>query len=234
MSKTETQAATPARGRRRKGEGPDLRQAILDAAELLFSLHGFYGVTTRQVAAEAGVDTALIHYYFGAKRNLFDAVFSRRAEILNAERQAALAAYAEAHPGDFTARGVIAAFIGPLIDRSLTGEVGWKHYFRLVALVNNTPAWGGETMHRFFDPLVHQFIDALKAALPQAREVDLYWCYQFLTGSMMLALSETGRIDQLSEGLCRSTDLEAVRARLFDYCAAGIEAVVALDGTIDR
>lgn len=223
---TAVREIAPARGRRRKGEGPDLREAILDAAELLFSAHGFYGVTTRQVAAEAGVDTALIHYYFGAKRNLFDAVFARRAEVINAERLAALAAYEASHADEMTAAGVIEAFVGPLIERSLTGAPGWKNYFRLVALVNNTPAWGGETMHRYFDPVVQQFIGMLKRTLPGAREADLYWCYQFLTGSMMLALSETGRIDQLSEGLCRSTDLEAVRARLYDYCAGGIVAVV--------
>ncbi|WP_374533852.1 TetR family transcriptional regulator [Phenylobacterium sp.] len=221
-----TQAAGPSRGRRRKGEGLDLRRAILDAAEQLFSAHGFYGVTTRQVAAEAGVDTALIHYYFGSKRGLFDAVFARRAEILNIERSAALSAYEAANAGALSARGVIAAFIDPLVERALSGEAGWKNYFRLVALVNNTPAWGGETMHRFFDPVVRQFIDTLQRALPDAELRDLYWGYQFLTGSMMLALSETGRIDQLSEGLCRSNDLEAARIRLFDYCAAGFEAIV--------
>ena len=221
-----TQAAGPSRGRRRKGEGLDLRRAILDAAEQLFSAHGFYGVTTRQVAAEAGVDTALIHYYFDSKRGLFDAVFARRAEILNIERSAALSAYEAANAGALSARGVIAAFIDPLVERALRGEAGWKNYFRLVALVNNTPAWGGETMHRFFDPVVHQFIDTLQRALPDAELRDLHWGYQFLTGSMMLALSETGRIDQLSEGLCRSNDLEAARTRLFDYCAAGFEAIV--------
>ena len=77
---------TARRGRPSKAAGVDLRQSILDAAEALFARHGFYGVTTRQVAAEAGVDTALIHYYFGAKRELFDAVLLRRAEILNRER----------------------------------------------------------------------------------------------------------------------------------------------------
>jgi AcrR family transcriptional regulator len=215
------------RGRRRKGEGPDLRGVILDAAEDLFSRHGFYGVTVRQVASEAGVDTALIHYYFGAKRELFDAVFARRAEILNLARLDAMAAYRQAHGGAMTAEGVIEAFIDPLIERSLTDDSGWKNYFRLVALVNNTPAWGGETMHRFFDPVVHRLIETLKLALPEAEIRDLYWCYQFLTGSMMLALSETGRIDQLSGGLCRSSDLAAVRARLYAYCAAGIEAVAA-------
>lgn len=224
-----TRAAKPApmtRGRRKKGDGPDLRKAILDAAEQLFAAHGFYGVTTRQVAAEAGVDTALIHYYFGAKRDLFDAVFARRAEILNTVRVEAMSAYEAQSGGDMTPRGVVAAFIDPLIEMSLTGEPGWKNYFRLVALVNNTPAWGGETMHHYFDPVVRQFIDTLRKVMPQAQLPDLYWGYQFLTGSMMLALSETGRIDQLSEGLCRSTDLAAVRARLFDYCAAGFEAIV--------
>lgn len=214
------------RGRRPKGQGPDLRQTILDAAEALFSRHGFYGVTVRQVAAEAGVDTALIHYYFGAKRELFESVFARRAEILNDARVGALHAYAKSHAGALTPEGIIQAFVDPLIERSLTNDEGWKNYFRLVALVNNTPAWGGETMHRFFDPVVHQLVDMLKAALPEAEMRDLYWGYQFLTGAMMLTLSETGRIDQLSDGLCRSTDLEAVRARLYAWCAAGLSEVV--------
>lgn len=217
----------PGRGRPSKGAGVNLKQTILDAAEGLFARHGFYGVTTRQVAAEAGVDTALIHYYFGAKRELFDAVFLRRAEIVNRERLDSMNAYETAHPRSMTAEGVIKAFIDPLIERSLTGGQGWKNYFALVAQVNNTPAWGGETMHRFFDPVVHQLVDTLKRAMPQADEADLYWCYQFLTGSMMLALSETGRIDQLSDGLCHSSDLDAVRTRLYAYCAAGFEAVIA-------
>lgn len=226
MARSDGQAGGVVRGRRPKGQGPDLRQSILDAAESLFSRHGFYGVTVRQVATEAGVDTALIHYYFGAKRELFDSVFARRAEILNDARSEAMRAYAEANEGAMTAEGIIEAFIGPLVERSLTNDEGWKNYFRLVALVNNTPAWGGETMHRFFDPVVHQLIDALKEAMPDAELRDLYWGYQFLTGAMMLTLSETGRIDQLSSGLCRSTDLAAVRARLYAWCAAGLEEIV--------
>lgn len=226
MARADGQAGGATRGRRPKGQGPDLRQAILDAAEALFSRHGFYGVTVRQVASEAGVDTALIHYYFGAKRELFDSVFARRAEILNDTRIAALRAYATTHAGRMTPEGIIEAFIDPLIERSLTNDEGWKNYFRLVALVNNTPAWGGETMHRFFDPVVRELVEALKQALPDAELRDLYWGYQFLTGAMMLTLSETGRIDQLSDGLCRSTDLEAVRARLYAWCAAGLAEVV--------
>jgi hypothetical protein len=62
--------------------------------------------------------------------------------------------------------------------------------------------------------------------MPEAELTDLYWSYQFLTGSMTLSVAETGRIDQLSNGLCQSSDLEAVRQRLYTYCAAGFEAVI--------
>jgi AcrR family transcriptional regulator len=228
MTVAKPQVRASGRGRPSKAKGLDLKETILDAAEGLFARHGFHGVTTRQVAAEAGVDTALIHYYFGAKRELFDAVFVRRAQILNQAREASMNAYVAAYDAStMTVEGVIEAFIDPLLRISQDGGPGWKSYFALVAQVNNTPAWGGETMARFFDPVVHQLVETLKTVRPQAEYRDLYWCYQFLTGSMMLSLSETGRIDSLSEGECHSSDLEAVRQRLFAYCAAGFEAVVA-------
>lgn len=214
------------RGRPSKGTGVDLKAVILDAAEALFAHHGFYGVTTRQVAKEAGVDTALIHYYFGTKRELFDAVLLRRAEVINQDRADAMTAYEAAHPGTMTAEGVIAAFIDPLIERTLTGGQGWKNWLALVSQIAMTRDWGGEIMHRFFDPVVHQLIDTLQRAMPGSQLPDLYWCYQFLTGSMMMTVAETGRIDQLSDGLCHSSDLEAARQRLYTYCAAGFEAVV--------
>jgi AcrR family transcriptional regulator len=232
-SSPEPGARSGGRGRPSKAKGLDLKETILDAAEGLFARHGFYGVTTRQVASEAGVDTALIHYYFGAKRELFDAVFLRRAEILNQAREASMDVYVKASAAaDMTVEGVIEAFIDPLLRISQDGGPGWKSYFALVAQVNNTPAWGGETMARFFDPVVHRLVETLKSVRPQAEYRDLYWCYQFLTGSMMLTLSETGRIDSLSEGECHSSDLEAVRRRLFAYCAAGFEAVIAKGSSV--
>jgi hypothetical protein len=43
---------------------------------------------------------------------------------------------------------------------------------------------------------------------------------------MMLALSETERVDRLSEGLCHAKDLDEVRTRLVNYCAGGFLAMV--------
>lgn len=59
-----------ARRGRRPG-APDTSAAILDAARELFAMHGFRRTTIRAVAAQAGVDPALVHHYFGAKGDLF-------------------------------------------------------------------------------------------------------------------------------------------------------------------
>ncbi len=182
----------------------DTRELILDAAEDLFSKHGFYGVTIREVAREAGVDTALVHYYFGAKRALFDAVFLRRAEVWNNERVDAINRYArEAGPGRMTLEGLFEAFLRPPFQWSLKGGPGWKHYAALVAQTNANPAFGGEIMTRYFDPTARRLIELIKRVMPEAREEDLYWGYHNLSGALTLTLGETGRLDRLSGGLCR-------------------------------
>lgn len=59
------------RGRPRKGTRPDTRHRILTAATDVFAQHGYDGATTKDIAARAGVDPALIHHYFGTKAELF-------------------------------------------------------------------------------------------------------------------------------------------------------------------
>lgn len=61
-------------GRKRPGRwrtGAASKQRILDAARSLFAEHGYDRTTTRAIAAEAGVDPAMVHYFFGTKARLF-------------------------------------------------------------------------------------------------------------------------------------------------------------------
>ena len=176
-------------------------------------------------AREAGVDTALVHYYFGAKRELFDAVFIRRAQVWNNERVAAIDRYAEASGADMTLEGLLEAFLRPPFEWSLKGGPGWKHYAALVAQTNANPAFGGETMARYFDPAIHRLIELIARVLPGARQVDLYWAYHNLSGALTLTLGETGRLDRLSGGLCRSGDLESACDYMVRFAAAGFRAV---------
>src|SRR3954452_2062003 len=63
--------------------------ALLDAAERLLIETGYAGLTTRKVAAEAGVNHGLVHYYFGSMEELLLQVLERFTDRL-IERQAAM------------------------------------------------------------------------------------------------------------------------------------------------
>ncbi|MFD4407393.1 TetR family transcriptional regulator [Nocardia sp. NPDC058499] len=63
----------PGRPGRRPGTSRT-RATILDAARQRFAKNGFDKTSIRAVAADAGVDPALIHHYFGTKQQLFAAV----------------------------------------------------------------------------------------------------------------------------------------------------------------
>jgi AcrR family transcriptional regulator len=59
---------------KRSGRRPGVsgtRQAILEAAARQFAAHGYDRASLRAIAAEAGVDPALVHHYFGTKDELF-------------------------------------------------------------------------------------------------------------------------------------------------------------------
>jgi len=59
-----------ARAGRRPGS-TDTRVAILDAARTLFAERGYDGATIRSIAAEADVNPALVHHFFGSKEQVF-------------------------------------------------------------------------------------------------------------------------------------------------------------------
>jgi len=52
-------------------------QKILDAATKVFLKKGLYGARTQEIADEAGINKALLHYYFRNKDKLFQAIFER-------------------------------------------------------------------------------------------------------------------------------------------------------------
>lgn len=118
-----------AAGRRAGDSGT--REAILDAARRRFADHGYDGATIRAIAADAAVDPALVHHFFGSKEQLF--VAAMRLPVAPGEILAALAPGAR-DPGVSTGEqlirtalaaweepGVRATFLG-LLRSALTSE----------------------------------------------------------------------------------------------------------------
>ena len=60
----------------------DTERRILDAAHVVFVRTGTAGARMQEIAREAGVNSALLHYYFRSKQRLAEAVFHRAAAEL--------------------------------------------------------------------------------------------------------------------------------------------------------
>jgi AcrR family transcriptional regulator len=215
-------AEAPAKrqGRTKAAQRAESLEQILDAAEFLFSKNGLHGVTLRDVAVRVGIHTTLLNYYFEDKRNLFEAVFSRRAGVTSGRRMAALEQY-EALAGDKpTVEGALHAFLDTDLDLYHEGGELWMNYAALCARVSNTPE-GAALLDEYFDPVVLKLISILRRALPDYADEDLFWGYHFVTGALMNTLARTGRIDRLSGGICHSDDFPAVKKRIAKFMAAG-------------
>ena len=199
-------------------------ERILDAAELLFSKKGLYGVTLRDVALEVGVHTSLMHYYFKDKLALFKSVFARRAAVTSDRRMKALDEYEKRVAGKPTVEGALHVFLDTDFDLYSEGGEGWKNYAAFCAQLANTPEGAG-MFDEHFDPVVLRLIGILKKSLPEVSETEIFWGYHFVTGSLMHSLARSGRLDRLSGGLCKSDDFKAVKARMADFMAAGFKTL---------
>jgi AcrR family transcriptional regulator len=202
------------------------KDKLMDAAEKLFALHGFHGTSLREITRAAGVDLSLVNYHFGTKKLLLGAVIERRGQIMNEARLRTLSEVRErAAPAPPSTEVVVGAFFDFILDRLEEDSPGWRSYFALLAYVNNSPEWGRKLMGKTFDGVVREFIKAVMESLPGAAPEDIFWGYNFLTGALTLSLAETGRLDALSDGLCRSNDVVALRARLGPFVAAGLRGL---------
>jgi AcrR family transcriptional regulator len=220
----------PRRASKKAEQRAESMEQILDAAEHLFSKHGLYGVTLKDVAKRVGVHHTLLNYYFEDKKKLFDAVFARRAVVTSERRMKAMDEYDRATAGKPTVEGALHAFLDTDLDLYIQGGESWKNYGALGAQVANTPEWGAELMDTHFDPVVLRLIEILKKALPDCAEEDIFWGYHFVTGALMVTLARTGRIDKLSGGLCKSEDFVAIKARMARFMAAGFLTICGPQG----
>jgi AcrR family transcriptional regulator len=124
--------------RRRPGPSPVATQAaILDAAEQLFADRGLHGVSLREVAEAAGQrNNAAVHYHFGGRDELVQALFERRFVELDQRRAAMLAALDE-HGRGRDLDGLVEALVLPFTEcMQRDGRSSWV---RLVAKLHEDP-----------------------------------------------------------------------------------------------
>jgi AcrR family transcriptional regulator len=227
----EKEAAMTKKGGTKKGRpavtqtrqnGEETRTKIVNAAELLFGRQSFDTVSLRDITVEAGVTLALASYHFRTKENLFAAVVTRRAEVLNRIRRERLAALDR--KGKPTLEGLLDAFMRPLFEQMKANDEGWRAYLLLLASMGTSERWL-PYLHENFDETASLFIERLKAILPDVEEEDLLRGFSMILVLMLQTVSKNKRLDTLSDGRYLSADLDKSYTVLLTFALAGLNAL---------
>ena len=202
------------------------KKRIMDVAEQLFAARGVSGTSIRNITSRAKVNLAAVHYHFGSKESVLEAVVSRRLVPLTAERTALLDEYErQSNGGAIELPKIIEALVGPALRLSRSPEKGGDHFMRLLGrLVMEPDEKIQSLLTDHFRFSLEKFMPPLERALPHLKPVDFLWRVHFLVGAMVHTMADSGRLQTVSGGICNPDDTEGTIKRLVSFIAAGMEA----------
>ena len=199
------------------------REKLILSAERLFSARGFDGVSVRDIANDAKVNSALLGYYFGGKEGLLAEVYTRHCEPLRRERGRLLKEY-RAEGKSLTLEAVLDAFIRPSLEANQGTEQG-RSFSRLRAiLLAENSMLLEQLVAENFDETSRTFVKALCECLPHLKREDVFWRFHFLLGGIYYTALGPHRIQKLSNGKCNPSEPDATREELIQFAAAGFRA----------
>lgn len=207
------------------------RARILDAAERLFAQRGHEATSLREITAVAHVNLSSVHYHFGSKEGLVEAVFNQLVDALNRERLSLLETFESENCGTpLRVAHIIEAYFRPLIHHAnrhsvirqaflphAPSPVGSEHFLHLM------PHADTETGRRFRS--------ALAAALPSLPLPDIVWRLRLMLIATCCALHYT---EGLNLALQHSADAHATNQRLLEFLIVGVRGAFSDQWQVDE
>lgn len=205
----------------------DTRERILDTAERLFAEKGISGTSLRALTKAAAANLASVHYHFGSKEALLDAVVERRAKPLNAERLRLLAAFEDREAKDEApeVEAILQAFTVPALTALPMGSEEGQRLARLLARIEGQPPKVVEQLSRkHFGHVARQFVEALQRALPHLPGALVAARFRFAVGLFSYLFSGNLDLDFIPDHPPHSGSPEERVADAIGFMAAGLRA----------
>lgn len=201
------------RGKRAAGT----REVILDAGARIFADSGLAGARMDAIAAEAGVNKALLYYYFKSKESLFQAVIENHFHEFNQEALDVLAS-----PG--SARAVLLRYAGLHFD-FISARLRYASLYQQLMMTGGKPL--SHLVHKYFVPRAHALEKLLERGM---REGEFRRAERMHTAISIVALivfyfssahvlQGLGRIDAYSKA-----NLKRRRQEMLDFIRYGLFA----------
>ncbi|HUS73020.1 MAG TPA: CerR family C-terminal domain-containing protein [Sedimentisphaerales bacterium] len=201
-----------------------VQDRLLDAAEQLFSEHGFEGTSVRDIAAIAGCNIAAVNYYFGGKDKLYTEVWRRHLlQMRDARLQAIEQVMSESGgkpPLEDLLRSFANAFVGPFRDESRS-----RRFMNLMAreMIDQRVS-----VNLFVDEVVKPTMGAVRGALlracPGLEESRIPLLIVFLAGQLMHVVHIKAMFDKAEVVEMPAFDLNEAVDHIVKFSAAGIRA----------
>jgi AcrR family transcriptional regulator len=211
----------PARTAHKNRQGIETRRHLVTVAERLFAERGIDGVSIRAVNAAAALGAASVHYHFGSKQRLVEAVVDEHGSWVSARVNARVHELADrASPP--TATDLVEAIAVPyveLLERDRARGLRWVKITAQLAMS------GDDRLAGLYPEPSSRMLVQLRRAFPDVAE-----------DRVMLRWSVAGRtlIQMLSHADRWSGDLRAYVAELVNFVAGGLSALDAEAGSAPR
>jgi AcrR family transcriptional regulator len=208
---------------------PNMREAILCAAEELFATNGFNAVSVRDIAHAAGANPGSVTYHFKTKDGLLLEIYRRHCGPMNRRRSELLAAAKRVRNLQDRLEAMVRAYLLPAFSSGSDLAGGGARFTRLRAVMS---AEGNEVARKIiaqtFDDTSHAFIDAIHDSLPHVPRTEIVWRGHFLLGALYYTLVTPERVSRLSRGDADGADAgnaieQLVRATVASLQAAAVD-----------
>ncbi len=193
----------------------DTKDRILDTAERLIADQGYSATSLRHIIADAGVNLAAIHYHFGSKEELLDALIVRRAGPVNTARLELLDRFErEAAGAPVAVERIIEAFLIPM------AKIATEHpeFVKVMARMHSEGKMPA-VVHKHFQLVFDRFMKAFNEALPGLDADEVHLRVHFMMGAMAMIVITTPE-----QTAARLTRIEDALRRLVTFLGAGFRA----------
>jgi len=204
---------------------PNMREAILVAAEELFATKGFNAVSVRDIAQAAGANPGSVTYHFTTKDGLLLEIYRRHCGPMNHRRAELLAAARRVRDPQDRLEAIVRAYVLPAFSSGSDLAGGGVRFTRLRAVMS---AESNEIVRKIiaqtFDDTSHAFIDAIHDTLPQIPRTEIVWRSHFLLGALYYSLVTPERVSRLSRGAAEGADAASAIEQLVRSTVASLQA----------
>ena len=207
-------------------KGEKTRILLLNTAERLFGQNGVTATSLREVMKEAGVNMAMIHYYFKNKEGLLDAILERRLVPINQARLNLLGQYSLNADGQpLGMDDIIKAYVEPFIRLRDNADEGGEDFLKLFAWLRMEPNFAyHQLMKKHLGDSLTAFQKELKRSLPDKTDEELNWKWAFLGGTVVMTITLMDQIDWFNDEGDMGGSADWIIKNLVNYTSAGFQS----------